>query len=92
MNGEAVRKGLGKWTKNSIELNTDYMFSKGSSKYTFPKRVLEPEVTQNDVYNTVAAGAVGEFTKKNGRNSMLFAYGQTGTGKTHTMFGPTKYL
>ena len=30
---------------------------------------------------------VDELTMQNGRNVFLLAYGQTGTGKTHTMFG-----
>jgi len=35
---------------------------------------------------------INEFTKKNGRSCMMFAYGQTGTGKTHTIFGPNRNL
>jgi DNA replication protein DnaC len=27
-----------------------------------------------------------------GRNAMVLAYGQTGTGKTHSMFGPQQDL
>ena len=53
---------------------------------------LASEVEQKDVYAQCAQGYVEEFTKKNGRNSMVFAYGQTGTGKTHTMFGPPETL
>jgi hypothetical protein len=30
---------------------------------------------------------VQQFTDMPGRNAMLLAYGQTGTGKTHTIFG-----
>ena len=28
----------------------------------------------------------------NGYNCNIMAYGQTGTGKTHTMFGPPGYM
>ena len=51
------------------------------------KKVLVPEVTQQDVWDEFVPELVDEFTMKNGRNVFLLAYGQTGTGKTHTMFG-----
>lgn len=35
---------------------------------------------------------VNEFTAVGGRNCLLIAYGQTGTGKTHTIFGPKDSL
>lgn len=42
------------------------------------------EATQGEVYDFVSA-AVDDVV--NGINSTVFAYGQTGTGKTHTMLG-----
>lgn len=63
------------------------MFSKGELKYNFMKKVLVPEVSQQDVWDEFMPPLVDEFTMKNGRNVFLLAYGQTGTGKTHTMFG-----
>jgi hypothetical protein len=46
--------------------------------------VFDPGATQLDVYRSVA-GAVSAVLR--GINCTVFAYGQTGTGKTHTMLG-----
>eukprot|EP00392_Amoebophrya_sp_AT5.2_P009212 g9240.t1 len=55
--------------------------------YRFMREVLPPDATQEAVYASAAAGLVEKFTKEN-FNGLLFTYGQTGTGKTHTIFGP----
>ena len=69
------------------------MFSKGENNYTFPERVLKPECSQCDVWDTVLPPKVlAEFTEFGGRNLFLLTYGQTGTGKTHTIFGPKEFL
>lgn len=47
--------------------------------------VLDSSATQDDVFNTVGAAAVGNAL--NGFNSTIFAYGQTGSGKTYTLTG-----
>ncbi|KAG2498997.1 hypothetical protein HYH03_003183 [Edaphochlamys debaryana] len=48
-------------------------------------------VTQREVYDVVARPIV--MSVSNGFNGTIFAYGQTGTGKTHTMEGaPTPEL
>ena len=57
-----------------------YMFSKGTNEYVFPKAVLGPEATQQDVYDTMIPAYVEAFVS--GRNATFMAYGQTGTGKT----------
>lgn len=62
------------------------MFSKGANTYDFPKKIFTPEATQPDVYAEFKP-LVSEFVDTPGRNVMLLAYGQTGTGKTHTIFG-----
>ena len=46
--------------------------------------VIDEAGTQEDVFSHVSA-YTGNFL--NGYNCTIFAYGQTGTGKTHTMFG-----
>lgn len=84
--GEAVAKSLSGWTDTSVTLDTQYMFSKGENTYKFPTKVFTPESSQSDVY-TQFDPLVSEFTSTPGRNVMLLAYGQTGTGKTHTIFG-----
>ncbi|XP_040565963.1 kinesin-like protein KIF3A [Lepeophtheirus salmonis] len=47
--------------------------------------VFPPDVRQMDVYNRVARPIVDNVLK--GYNGTIFAYGQTGTGKTFTMEG-----
>jgi hypothetical protein len=46
---------------------------------------FDPSATQRDVYENAAAGIVNSVLS--GYNGTIFAYGQTGTGKTHTMEG-----
>ena len=53
-------------------------------KYHFD-RVYGPETTQEVLYETAVAPMVDEVLQ--GFNCTVFAYGQTGTGKTHTMTG-----
>jgi kinesin family protein 3/17 len=52
--------------------------------FTFDN-VFPPEVKQVDVYNRVARHIVNNVLE--GYNGTIFAYGQTGTGKTFTMEG-----
>lgn len=47
--------------------------------------VFDWESTQKEVYENTAAGIVNSTLE--GYNGTIFAYGQTGTGKTHTMEG-----
>jgi kinesin family protein 11 len=56
-------------------------FSKG---YMFD-HVFGPADTQQELFETVVAPIVEEVLK--GFNCTIFAYGQTGTGKTYTMEG-----
>lgn len=58
--------------------------SKMSKKFTFD-RAFGPESKQADVYQFVVAPLIEEVLS--GYNCTVFAYGQTGTGKTHTMVG-----
>ncbi|CDK25918.1 unnamed protein product [Kuraishia capsulata CBS 1993] len=52
--------------------------------YTFD-RVFGAESDQETVYEGIAAGVLDEVLR--GYNCTVFAYGQTGTGKTYTMSG-----
>lgn len=58
--------------------------SKSSKKFTFDQ-AFGPESTQTEVYQSVVAPLIEEVLS--GYNCTVFAYGQTGTGKTHTMVG-----
>lgn len=63
--------------KNSQHISLD-------KKFTFDK-VFGVTSKQSDVYNQVVKPVVLEVIE--GYNCTIFAYGQTGTGKTHTMEG-----
>jgi len=84
--GTVLAKVLQEWDESSVTVETQYMFSKGEAKYTYPKVVFGTEATQQEVCDTTVPDLVQSFTSD--RTSVLFfAYGQTGTGKTRTMFG-----
>ncbi|KAH8294000.1 hypothetical protein KR054_007236 [Drosophila jambulina] len=57
-------------------------------QYIF-KHVFQPEATQQDVYGMVAQPLVENLLR--GRNSLLFTYGVTGSGKTYTMTGNLRH-
>ena len=46
----------------------------------------DPKTTQQDIYNLAARKSIDDVIK--GYNATIFAYGQTGAGKSFTMFGP----
>lgn len=48
-------------------------------------RVFVPDIGQREVFNTVALPLVENLIR--GKNSLLFTYGVTGSGKTFTMTG-----
>ncbi|XP_055683426.1 kinesin-like protein Klp61F [Lutzomyia longipalpis] len=58
--------------------------AKITKKFTFD-RVFGADSKQKDVYSNVVAPFIGEVLS--GYNCTVFAYGQTGTGKTFTMVG-----
>ena len=89
---EVQAKQLDSWDDSSVSVATQFMFSKGKNKYTFPRAVFPPEATQEQVFAGVAPPVIDALTKVCGTNVVMFAYGQTGTGKTHTMFGPDSSL
>ncbi|KAL0236603.1 hypothetical protein PCE1_000001 [Barthelona sp. PCE] len=57
----------------------------GQRQYSFDS-VLGPETTNNEAYENVCENVVKSAL--NGINSTIFAYGQTSSGKTYTMYGP----
>lgn len=56
----------------------------GLREFTFDG-VLPDRASQSSVYETVSRKLVSDFV--NGYNGTIIAYGQTSSGKTHTMFG-----
>lgn len=57
-------------------------FSSQGKVYVFDK-VFRPDSTQEKVYNEAAKEIVKDVLT--GYNGTIFAYGQTSSGKTHTM-------
>lgn len=53
-------------------------------KYSFTK-ILSADCRQTDVFNTVVSDPLKEFI--DGRNSLVFTYGITSSGKTYTIQG-----
>ncbi|KAM4749055.1 kinesin-like protein KIF23 [Rhinophrynus dorsalis] len=54
------------------------------TQYSF-KQVFGTQVTQKDLFDVVAKPLVEDLIR--GKNGLLFTYGVTGSGKTHTMTG-----
>jgi kinesin family protein 11 len=67
-----------------IQLTQSVNKKEYSRKYHFD-RVYDPDTSQERLYETAVAPMVDEVLQ--GFNCTVFAYGQTGTGKTHTMTG-----
>eukprot|EP00746_Dinoflagellata_sp_MGD_P154398 gnl/MRDRNA2_/MRDRNA2_84782_c0_seq1.p1 gnl/MRDRNA2_/MRDRNA2_84782_c0~~gnl/MRDRNA2_/MRDRNA2_84782_c0_seq1.p1 ORF type:complete len:626 (+),score=141.81 gnl/MRDRNA2_/MRDRNA2_84782_c0_seq1:86-1963(+) len=71
---------------NSITMSN----RKRPKKFSFAKKVLS-ECTQQQMYDTMCTDLVNSCLMRS-LDVMFLAYGQTGTGKTHTMFGPPESL
>lgn len=65
------------------EQSRAYLNSK-DVEYSF-KRVFDESLTQSSLFRVVALPLVDDLLR--GRNGLLFTYGITGSGKTHTMTG-----
>ncbi|EDV22771.1 uncharacterized protein TRIADDRAFT_3491, partial [Trichoplax adhaerens] len=61
-----------------------HLNDKSTKIYTFD-RIFTPETNQLNIYKSMVIPMIEEVLE--GYNCTLFAYGQTGTGKTHTMIG-----
>ena len=59
------------------------------NSYTYDK-IFPAETDQKTIFNEIGLPLVKKFLS--GYNSTIFAYGQTGTGKTHTIIGPLESL
>ncbi|ANB11921.1 Kip1p [Sugiyamaella lignohabitans] len=81
-NSGVVVKTNGGMKNKDITLQTGNTYS--NKTYTFD-RVFGPEADQEMVYEEVANKSLEEMLQ--GFNCTVFAYGQTGTGKTYTMTG-----
>lgn len=67
-----------------------YLKSQSGSAFNFAfDAVFDETASQTDVYNKSAKPYVVKAIQ--GENVTIFAYGATGAGKTHTMFGSTRF-
>mmetsp|Transcript_118928 Transcript_118928/g.296757 ORF Transcript_118928/g.296757 Transcript_118928/m.296757 type:complete len:435 (-) Transcript_118928:274-1578(-) len=82
--GERVEKQLGDFDEKEIKIISHDQGSKVMA-YDYPSKVFPVDCTQEDVSAEVLPDLLEDFW--NERSVMIFAYGQTGTGKTTTMFG-----
>ena len=64
-------------------------FDKNGKKWTYDY-ILPPETTQEQMNEKVAKKTVLDFT--DGYNGTIFAYGQSGSGKTYSMLGHESIL
>lgn len=84
VDGERVEKELGEFDEKSVNIVSHDQRGK-VQPYSYPSKVFPTTCTQEDVGKEVLPGLLSDFWED--KSSMIFAYGQTGTGKTTTMFG-----
>lgn len=86
--GEEMAIKFEDWDGSSVTMIDS---SRKRRVFRYPTCVLTPEITQEEAYDAMLPSLVNAwFNEYN--NLMVLAYGQTGTGKTHTMFGPKESL
>ena len=80
-------KKKGKNNKKTKETKTFAISKNGriSKQYTGFTNILEPNATNKDTFTTCILPCLSSML--NGDSSCVFAYGHTGSGKTHTIFG-----
>ena len=87
--GKAVAKRLKSWSEEKDDARVTLSDGHGETHYTFPTRVFGPDASQEELFNEVAGPLLQKFLHPSDpQSAFLFAYGQTGTGKTHTIMGP----
>ena len=72
-------------TENNGEANSKYSKTPGSKLHFSFNQVFGMQSTQDEIFDTVAKEMIDTFL--DGYNSTIFAYGQTSSGKTHTIEG-----
>ena len=83
-NSQVVVAATGGLRGKEVTVSNGLVVPHSNKTYTFD-RVFGPEADQAIVYDDVVAPILDEMLL--GYNCTIFAYGQTGTGKTYTMSG-----
>ena len=86
---EAHRYGVGKRYAGHSGAGVAIADRHGEEVFGFPRRVFGDRASQEEVYREMAQRSVERVVGGAG-NALVFAYGQTGTGKTHTILGPER--
>jgi hypothetical protein len=69
---------------NTVFLADPYLDKRAAYSFGFD-RVFTQDVKNDEIFDQAVSHAVDNLVK--GFNSTVFAYGTTGSGKTHSMFG-----
>eukprot|EP00927_Polykrikos_kofoidii_P077614 TRINITY_DN74546_c0_g1_i1.p1 TRINITY_DN74546_c0_g1~~TRINITY_DN74546_c0_g1_i1.p1 ORF type:complete len:602 (-),score=95.52 TRINITY_DN74546_c0_g1_i1:54-1859(-) len=86
--GEPCNERLKTWTDHSVTMDTH---SQGLVEFNYPASVCGPNTSQVVAYDAMLPDLVFSFTE-DATDVVFFAYGQSGTGKTHTMLGTPESL
>ena len=78
--GNKTKISVKSWDEDKVVLQE----ARGEVKYKFMRKVILPEATQKEMYDACAAHYDEAITMQL-TDCMMLAYGQTGTGKTHTI-------
>ena len=82
------QKQLGIYTKNTYEYNSPTNEIPNNYIFSYDK-VFSPNSNQSEIYTNVGKRIVEDIMA--GYNGTIFAYGQSGSGKTFTMYGNDIY-
>ena len=85
---KAVAKRLKSWSEEKDDARVTLSDGHGETHYTFPTRVLDRCISRGVVQRGGRALLERFLHPSDPQSAFLFAYGQTGTGKTHTIMGP----
>ena len=96
--GASVYKRLASWSDAAVpsdakQARVTLVDGHGETHYAFPKRVFGPSASQEELFREVARPLLRTYLDADDpQSAFVFAYGQTGTGKTYTLMGPEESL
>lgn len=87
---ELVERGMGNvCVKYNKKDGCTVMNSVGFSQSYTLDRIFDSNTSQEQIFNEVAKTTINDILR--GYNGTIFTYGQSGSGKTHTMYGSSLY-